>query len=143
MKLMKNLSMGLLSLSGISLFSLNGQEAVCHRCEEIREYNAENHQNFDYYDDYLKANNGARNSKAPNGSASHQAVAERGPVNPAIWTNDANQPKHSSALKSIPSSTSSLPSTGDSGPLVPPATQAPQNGSNPRNGPSSTIPRAL
>lgn len=30
-------------------------EPVCHHCEEIREYNAKYHQNFEYYDDYLKS----------------------------------------------------------------------------------------
>lgn len=30
-------------------------EPVCHRCEEIREYNKTHHQNFEYYEDYLKS----------------------------------------------------------------------------------------
>lgn len=36
-------------------FSLKADEPVCHHCEDIREYNAKYHENFEYYDDYLKA----------------------------------------------------------------------------------------
>ena len=58
MKSIKKLSLVTLSLSILATLSLNGDETVCHRCEEIREYNAEHHQNFEYYDDYLKTQHG-------------------------------------------------------------------------------------
>jgi hypothetical protein len=54
MGLMKKGSLVALCALGIRLFSLNGEEPICHHCEEIREYNAEHHQNFEYFDDYLK-----------------------------------------------------------------------------------------
>lgn len=34
--------------------SLSYAEDICHHCEDIREYNAKHHENFEYYDDYLK-----------------------------------------------------------------------------------------
>lgn len=44
---------------GVSFsFFLNAQEKVCQRCEEIREYNAKHHKNYEYYEDYLKENSG-------------------------------------------------------------------------------------
>lgn len=49
------------SLSCVAL-TLNGDEPVCHRCEEIREYNAKYHENFEYYDEYLK-NHGDKGQK--------------------------------------------------------------------------------
>lgn len=39
----------------ISAQSITAKEAVCHRCEEVREYNAEHHKNYEYYDDYAKS----------------------------------------------------------------------------------------
>lgn len=33
--------------------SLTAQEKKCHRCEAVREYNAEHHKNFEYFDDYV------------------------------------------------------------------------------------------
>lgn len=42
-------------IGGVALASLPlGGEEVCHRCAEIRAYNALHHRNYDYYDDYLK-----------------------------------------------------------------------------------------
>jgi hypothetical protein len=56
---MKN---GLMIFMGMAIFSLNADEPVCHRCEEIREYNAKYHVNYEYYEDYLKAE---KNKQAP------------------------------------------------------------------------------
>lgn len=44
-------------LGGILTFATSAQAEppVCHRCEEIREYNKEHHKNYKYYEDYLKA----------------------------------------------------------------------------------------
>ena len=33
---------------------VHAEEAVCPRCEEIREYNKTHHKNYEYYEDYLK-----------------------------------------------------------------------------------------
>lgn len=37
-------------------------EPVCERCEEIREYNALHHKNYDYYEDYLMTLNTTQNT---------------------------------------------------------------------------------
>lgn len=55
MKSIKFFKLSVAAFSTMTIISLNSNEPVCHRCEEIREYNAEHHQNFDYYDDYLKS----------------------------------------------------------------------------------------
>ena len=39
----------------LSTQATTAKEAVCHRCEEVREYNAEHHKNYEYYDDYAKS----------------------------------------------------------------------------------------
>lgn len=39
----------------LSFQTISAQEAVCHRCEEVREYNAEHHKNFEYFEDYVKS----------------------------------------------------------------------------------------
>lgn len=49
---MRYIALALLSIS--STLNLFADEAVCPRCEEIREYNAAHHQNYEYYEDYLK-----------------------------------------------------------------------------------------
>lgn len=36
--------------------ALQAEDGICHRCEVIRENN-KSHQNFEYYDDYLKSQN--------------------------------------------------------------------------------------
>jgi hypothetical protein len=41
-------------LFGAAAPSFAEEAPVCHRCEEIREYNAKYHENFEYYDDYVK-----------------------------------------------------------------------------------------
>lgn len=50
-----------------AVFTLNAEEPVCHHCEEIREYNAKYHHNYEYYEDYLKAekNQGQSEQKVP------------------------------------------------------------------------------
>ena len=58
-------SLYVLCLLGAAAPSFAGEEPVCHHCEEIREYNAKYHENFEYYDDYLKENKeGAMKSEA-------------------------------------------------------------------------------
>ena len=54
MKYTKNFNNSFSSILVLTAFSLSSAEPVCHRCEEIREYNAEHHENFEYYDDYKK-----------------------------------------------------------------------------------------
>lgn len=51
---LKKASLSALSLLTLATLSLNGDEPVCHHCEEIREYNAKYHENFEYYDEYVK-----------------------------------------------------------------------------------------
>ena len=52
---LKRMSFIAFTLSAISMRLLYSEEPVCHRCEEIREYNAEHHHNFEYYDEFLTA----------------------------------------------------------------------------------------
>lgn len=49
---MKKFAAALLGLTAAAF--LHAEEPVCHHCEEIREYNAAHHQNYEYYEDYLK-----------------------------------------------------------------------------------------
>lgn len=46
---------GLLGILTSATFQVYADGPVCHHCEEIRLYNKEHHQNFEYYDDYLKS----------------------------------------------------------------------------------------
>lgn len=140
---LKKLSLVVFSLSAISTFSVYGDEPVCHRCEEIREYNAEHHHNFEYYDEYLKTegksqeatNNPTINKPidVPSAAPKPKApVAERNVVKPASSVNNATKSTNASGVKTIPSATTSTPSTGVSAPNAAPATQAPQNGTVPQ-----------
>lgn len=43
-----------LTLSVLTTFMLNAESSGCVKCDEIRLYNAEHHENFEYYEDYLK-----------------------------------------------------------------------------------------
>lgn len=52
---MKNMDLALIVVFTALTFSLKAGEPVCHHCEEIREYNAKHHENFEYYEDYLKS----------------------------------------------------------------------------------------
>lgn len=83
MKSMKKIVLTTFYITAATTSSIFAEEPVCHHCEDIREYNAANHQNFEYYDEYLKSNNprkddtfdqsksqGAeRNSPVPKGNA--------------------------------------------------------------------------
>lgn len=40
--------------NSVGMVALHAEGAVCHKCEEIREYNKTHHKNYDYYEDYLK-----------------------------------------------------------------------------------------
>lgn len=60
---MKNINSMLFLMLGA--VSLNAEEPVCHHCEEIREYNAKYHKNYEYYDDYLKAEKNEQSQKEP------------------------------------------------------------------------------
>lgn len=149
----KTVLFAILSLSGITAFSVSSEEAICHRCEEIREYNAEHHQNFEYYDEYLRApgrNESAINREPtisqpipiPSGAPKPKdSIAERNTHRPPSDKN-ATQSTDSSGVKTIPSPSTSLPSTSVSTPNTPPANQAPQNGTVPYNaGQKTSIPR--
>lgn len=41
-------------------FASYAEEPVCHHCEEIREYNAKYHENYEYYEDYLSSQKGGK-----------------------------------------------------------------------------------
>lgn len=78
-------------LTGTGLFSLSAEEPVCHHCEDIREYNAKYHENFEYYDDYLKTKDG----KSTTGNEAKKTNrVDSGPSS-----------TDSSGMKTIPSST--------------------------------------
>lgn len=50
----KTLIFGFVCLTVFSFANAVAEEKVCHRCEQIREYNKDHHQNYEYYEDYLK-----------------------------------------------------------------------------------------
>lgn len=93
-------------------FSLSAEEPVCHHCEDIREYNAKYHENFEYYGDYLKTKDGKT-------TAGNEAKK-------TIRVDSGQSSTDSSGVKTIPSSTTSPASTGVSAPPTPPANQAPK-----------------
>ena len=64
MKSIKKSGLIFTAFSMQAIFAINSAESVCHRCEEIREYNAEHHENFEYYDDYLTSKNEKPTAKA-------------------------------------------------------------------------------
>ena len=50
---MKSLCMtAALAAAILAAQAVTAKERTCHRCEEVREYNAEHHKNFEYYDEY-------------------------------------------------------------------------------------------
>lgn len=51
---MKKLMLSLFFMAPLISIAAHAEEAVCHRCEEIREYNKTHHKNYEYYEDYLK-----------------------------------------------------------------------------------------
>ena len=63
MKSVKIFNSFISSVLVLTAFSLSSAEPVCHRCEEIREYNAEHHENFEYYDDYVKLEKNEKSTK--------------------------------------------------------------------------------
>jgi len=121
----KRMGAAALSFCVISVFTLQADEPICHHCEEIREYNAAHHENYEYYDQYLKAN------PAQNSSFKGSPVAERN-VNAKIDNkkivpiNSGTTSTDSSGVKTIPSPTTGVPQTGVSAPEAPPSYQAPQ-----------------
>lgn len=84
--------LALVPLSFTTLF-LDGEEPVCHRCEEIREYNAKYHQNFEYYDDYQKTQEGKTQSTEVNSTAK--------PLQKASTTQPPSQPAEKPRLPKL------------------------------------------
>ena len=87
MKSIKKIALLTFSITAAATTSCYAEEPLCHHCEDIREYNAANHQNFEYYDEYVKSKNprkdetydksqGAeRNTQAPKGNANSLPAA--------------------------------------------------------------------
>jgi hypothetical protein len=78
----------ILWITPIAFFSIvivHATGSVCHHCEDIREYNAKFHQNFEYYEDYLKSQSGEKKG----------TIAENEPKNTKILgdetTSDTDQ----------------------------------------------------
>ncbi|HEV8051721.1 MAG TPA: hypothetical protein VGP47_04435 [Parachlamydiaceae bacterium] len=83
---MKKISLAVFCFSAAATTSCFAEEPVCHHCEDIREYNAEHHQNFEYYDQYLKSNNPAKDNnfdKAQSGTTNKNAVNQTTTVKPS------------------------------------------------------------
>lgn len=89
---MKKIALVAFSFAAAGATSCFAEEPVCHHCEDIREYNAANHQNFEYYDDYLKSSNP---HKDDNYDKSQSQVAERNTAAPKGNTNSKPAPNGS------------------------------------------------
>lgn len=67
--------LGLFVLSLLASAAMSyGEEPVCHHCEEIREYNAKYHENFEYYDDYRKKEEPTPAASSSSASSSKEKV---------------------------------------------------------------------
>jgi hypothetical protein len=67
--------------------NVSSAHAVCQKCEEIREYNKQHpEKNYDYYDDYLKAQGNQEPSKNQNNNSNGTNS------NSNTNTNNANKP---------------------------------------------------
>jgi hypothetical protein len=93
MRSFKKASLVIFSVAGLTTFTAHGDEPVCHRCEEIREYNAKHHENFEYYDEYVKTHeeSGQKTAAMPATDGAHKETASTTP------------PTKSSSKKSGPS----------------------------------------
>jgi hypothetical protein len=48
-----------------SASTLSAKDKVCHHCEEIREYNAAHHHDYEYFDDYAKSDDFGKDDDNP------------------------------------------------------------------------------
>lgn len=83
MRKMTSLVLVLISASATTFAAC--EEKICVRCEEARKYNAEHPNTYEYYEDYLKAND--KNAPAQSQSSNQQ----RSKDNKVIG--DAKKPK--------------------------------------------------
>lgn len=72
----------------------HAEGAVCHHCEDIREYNAKYHQNYEYYDDYLKSQSGEKKGPVAENGAENTKKTSVAPASNA----DQMQRKHAKSL---------------------------------------------
>jgi hypothetical protein len=66
-----------LTIFALGLTSIVQLQAVCKMCEEIREYNAEHHKNYEYYEDYLKDGDHASGSDLKDAPAPIKAAESK------------------------------------------------------------------
>ena len=67
----------IVGMMSVYALSLDAREGVCHKCEEIRKYNDEHHQNFEYFEDYLSLQEGDAGAGAEQEPAEpHQTEVE-------------------------------------------------------------------
>lgn len=81
-------------------FSADG---ICHKCEEIREYNSKHHKDYEYYDEYQK--DCSRGCSAPDIApiARQPASTTQAPVNAQPEAKPVTPPKPAAPTNAAPS----------------------------------------
>jgi len=74
------LSMAFFCLAAVDL--LQAKEQVCLHCEEIREYNAKHHENFEYYETYLESLNAKKDEEVADQNQKKVLPPPRRPIPP-------------------------------------------------------------
>jgi len=126
MKSVTKMTLMALNLCVLSVFFSWAEDPVCHHCEEIREYNAAHHENYEYYDQYLKSH------PNPETNGKDAPVAERddnikNDSKKVVPINSDPTSVDRSGVKTVQSPTTDMPQTSISAPEAAPVDQAPQN----------------
>ena len=99
----------------VSVQTVSSNEAVCHRCEEVREYNAAHHKNYEYFEDYAKSDDFDKDDDNPF-LQKQEPAATAGVSNPKPKAPVAERStKSSTPEKNVPS-TSTTPSAWKTSP---------------------------
>lgn len=78
MKQTSRITVSIIMISFAGASFLHSGDGICHRCEEIREYNKTHHQNYEYYEDYLREQSRACATPcAPNGESAEANPAPK------------------------------------------------------------------